>query len=126
MRYLLDTNILIWWLNDDKNLSQTARKIIKDPRNTIFISSVSTWEITLKESKNKIIIPNNLHQTLTDSNFIQLPINIKHTFEISKLKPIHQDPFDRLLLAQAKLENLTLLTHDKLLTKYKDIKVKEA
>lgn len=121
MNLLLDTHIVLWALSDDLRLSDKARDLISDPDNNIFFSSVSVWEILLKNSSPG----NNLK--LTSADFVKYcedagyyPLNLasKHVIEASELdvsvaeEQGHRDPFDRILLAQAKAENYSFLTHD--------------
>ena len=126
MNLLLDTHLLIWTLNEDPKLPVKAKELILDPGNIIYYSSVSVWEIAIKHA----IHPDNVEFTGKElSGFCQeagfLPIEIKdrHVFALETLKrpdhaPRHNDPFDRMLIAQAKAENLTFLTHDELLLYY--------
>ena len=119
MRYLLDTHILLWWLTNDKKLSKALRLIIADPENTLYVSSASVLEISIKTCLGKLSMPENLEEDFIENGFIALPITIQHARLAGQLPDIHRDPFDRMLLAQAQLEKLTLLTHDKALKKYK-------
>ena len=128
MNLLLDTHIAIWALNDDPNLSEKARKLILDPDNNIYYSTVSVWEVMLKHSKrpNEILFDEKeFSEYCHEAGFIPLSLSDKHIFAVSTLireenaKP-HNDPFDRILLAQAKVENLSLLTHDELIPDYKE------
>lgn len=118
MRYLLDTHVLLWWLDDSSRLSNLAKEIIIDPNNLIFVSSVSTWEITIKKASGKLIAPDNLEKTILDCSFRALPITIKHTLHLENLDKYHSDPFDRLLICQAITENLILITSNTLIEKY--------
>lgn len=119
MLYLLDTHILLWWLSENENLSSKAKKLIANPENTIFVSSASAWEIAIKKALGKLSSPDNLEKTLQENNFIPLDVTIPHALAAGKLPPYHQDPFDRMLATQSKLENLTLITHDRIFKKYK-------
>lgn len=126
MNILLDTHLAIWLLFDDNKLSKKARNFVLNPNNTIFYSVVNTWEVLLKHRQD----PNNM---LTDvSQFVDacrqsgyLPLNlcdehvaIVETLSLREGAPEHKDPFDKLLLAQAKKENFLLLTHDEKLSYY--------
>ena len=119
MSYLLDTHVLLWWLEDNKILSKKTKAIIANPDNTVFVSAVSTWEITIKKSLGKLESPDNFEKALEICGFDQLPISISHTTYIDKLEKIHDDPFDKLLIAQTICENLTLITKDKKILNYK-------
>ncbi len=118
MKILLDTHIMLWWFANDAALSEKTRKIIANTDNVIFVSVASAWEITIKKALGKLQAPDDLESAISANNFEILPINIKHAIGISHLEPYHADPFDRILIAQAKIENLTLITHDKQILAY--------
>jgi len=121
MKYLLDTNILLWWMDDDKKLNSLVYKIIQDKNNQILVSVVSTIEISIKAKSGKLPLKTSTKQIFEISGFEVLNINLNHIIEFDKL-PIHKDhkdPFDRILIAQAKVENLTLITSDPKIWKYK-------
>jgi PIN domain nuclease of toxin-antitoxin system len=118
VNFLIDTHILLWWLHDDKHLSLKARKLISQLSNSIFVSAVSAWEISIKKSLHKLIAPDNLTQAILHSGFQLLPIDFNHAEFVGSLPNYHNDPFDRMLVAQAKIENLHLMTHDKRLVQY--------
>jgi hypothetical protein len=119
MSYLLDTHTFIWWIEDNLNLSYQSKQIISNPNNLIFISAVNTWEITIKKSLGKLNVPGNLEEIILQCGFDVLPITIKHTLYIENLDKHHDDPFDRLLISQAIIENLTIITRDEKIIKYK-------
>lgn len=119
MSYLLDTHTFIWWIEDNVNLSYQSKQIISNPNNLIFISAVNTWEITIKKSLGKLSVPGNLEEIIYQCGFDILPITIKHTLSIENLDKYHDDPFDRLLISQAMIENLTIITRDEKIIKYK-------
>ena len=121
MRYLLDTHILLWWLADDPQLKNKFRKVIADPDVQIYVSSVSVWEVEIKRSLNKLTAPNNLLAMIESNQFIELAMHFSHAEKIKDLPNIHQDPFDRLLIAQSLCENLIFLSEDKIIKKYKMI-----
>lgn len=118
MNYLLDTHVLLWWLYDEPKLSEHARSLISAPEHNIFVSAASGWEIAIKKALGKLIAPDHLDIALEKSNFQSLDITLVHTQIAGALPAIHYDPFDRMLIAQAKIERLSLLTHDKKLKKY--------
>ena len=119
MKLLLDTHILLWWLTDDGKLSEKARQLIIDPDNGILISHASLWEIQIKTMSGKLTADLEvILQQLPANNFQQLAIQANHFLALAKLPPLHQDPFDRLLIAQANHELLQLLTHDKNVSAY--------
>ncbi len=128
MNILLDTHIAIWALNDDPSLSERARSLILDPDNTIYYSSVSTWEVYLKHCKdntNLELSADMFSEYCNEAGFIPLALYDKHVFTVSTLKrpeeaSAHNDLFDRLLIAQAKTENMSFLTHDNLFPYYNE------
>jgi PIN domain nuclease of toxin-antitoxin system len=121
MKLLLDTHILIWWLDDDSKLTNEARQIIQNPDNDIFISHVSLWEIQIKSMSGKLKADvETIIQQLPENGFQQLAMHPNHILALAKLPPHHQDPFDRILIAQALSEPLHLLTHDKVVAQYNE------
>lgn len=116
--YLLDTHILLWWLNDDAMLTESSRELMADPKNTIFVSSATAWEISIKKALGKIRLPGNLLEAVLSNGFEPLSITLDHAEIAGSLPPHHADPFDRMLIAQAKIEKLTLLSHDRLFERY--------
>lgn len=118
MKFLLDTHILLWWLSLDGKLSKKGIEIISEASNIIFVSAASIWEIRIKEALEKIHLPKEFYSTLEKESFEKLSISFDHAHEVRKLPLHHRDPFDRMLIAQAKLEGLTLLTNDNVVEKY--------
>ena len=118
MRLLLDTHLLLWWLEASASLPAEARETIRDPENTVFVSAVSLWEIWLKQSLGKLRLPVDFSERLAAEPFESLPLTASHTRQISTLPWRHRDPFDRMLVAQAQVEKLILLTADEALTAY--------
>lgn len=110
--------LTLWWFNDPKQLSSQAREIISDIENIVLVSSVSTWEIVIKKSLGKLQVPDVIFELIDKENFLELPITIAHTKILSKLPRHHEDPFDRLLIAQAILGKAALITRDKVIEKY--------
>ena len=118
MRLLLDTHVLIWWLAD-KNLPARATALIRDPGNHIYASAASVWEVAIKASLGKIRIdPDEFVAALREGGFQELAVTSRHATRVSQLPKHHRDPFDRLLVAQAALEGLTLWTADKAMKPY--------
>jgi PIN domain nuclease of toxin-antitoxin system len=118
LKILLDTHILLWWLADDPLLSKKARSLITDKKNLVFISAATTWEMMIKKALGKLETPDNIAEMIKENNFKELPITLAHTLTIGQLPKLHHDPFDRMLVAQAKYESLTLITADEKLTAY--------
>ena len=118
MRLLLDTHLLLWWLSANSQLPKAALQLIADPANTIFISAVSLWEIWLKLSIGKLDLPDDFANRLRSEQFENLPVSAEHTRQTAFLPWHHRDPFDRMLVAQAQVEKLTLLTVDGALSAY--------
>jgi PIN domain nuclease of toxin-antitoxin system len=112
LKLLLDTHILIWWLATDSKLSSTEINIITDPDNIIFVSAATSWEIAVKKMIGKLDAPDDLPTALTANDFLELPITIKHTQYLYQLPPHHNDPFDRIMIAQAISDSLVFLTRD--------------
>ncbi|MCL2064965.1 MAG: type II toxin-antitoxin system VapC family toxin [Candidatus Cloacimonetes bacterium] len=121
MKYLIDTNVLIWYIENQPEIDDTVLDIIDNLENKIFVSVVSIWEIALKTSKNKLFLGINideLYKIIKNRKFELLPIKQKHLKGIINLPQIHKDPFDRLLVATAKSENLVLITSEKDIHQY--------
>jgi PIN domain nuclease of toxin-antitoxin system len=120
LRILLDTHLLLWWLGSTPELSEQARALISEPENTIFISAVSLWEIWLKESLGKLRLPGDFETRLAAESFESLPLSAAHARQVALLRWHHRDPFDRMLVAQAHVQNLILLTADDRIAPYGD------
>ena len=118
MNFLLDTHTLIWTLENNLTLSHKARDAIINGENMIFVSSVSAWEISIKKSMGKLETPDNLYEEIRLHRFTELKINFEHAQLAGKLPAIHKDPFDRMLISQAIIEKLTLITRDKQIAQY--------
>ena len=122
MNILLDSYALLWWLDDDKRLSKRARSVIANADNTVFVSAASVWEIAIKTALGKLADPDGavprLPAILMERGMIALPISPTHAIEAASLPPIHRDPFDRMLVAQSKLESLALVTNDPIIKRY--------
>jgi PIN domain nuclease of toxin-antitoxin system len=121
MNYLLDTQAFIWMDSGSTNLSSKVRDVLLDRNNVLFLSVVSVWEMQIKYSLGKLHLRSPLPQLIADqqkNGVLQLSVELKHIFELAKLPLHHGDPFDRLLVAQARVENLQLITADRKLTQY--------
>ena len=118
MKLLLDTHVLIWWLADDPELGHQAREAIADAENTVYVSAVSLWEIAIKQGLGKLDLPEDFHETLRAQGLSELPITWEHAQQNRSLPRLHRDPFDRMLVAQAQVEQLTLVTCDDEVKRY--------
>ena len=121
MKFLLDTQILLWAAGQPEKLSKVARRLLGDPANELFFSAASLWEVTIKKGLGRDdfrVEPRLLRRSLLDSGYLELPISSEHAVNIDGLPLLHKDPFDRLLLGQAMTEGITLLTADSRLAQY--------
>lgn len=118
MRYLLDTHVALWWLTEPKELSKKAYDIIADKENSICVSSVSFWELAIKSSLERVTIPHNLLSILSHDNIEILPMVAEEALSIVDLPNLHKDPFDRMLIAQAKYNGLVFITRDEAIQDY--------
>ena len=122
MKALLDTHAFLWWISDDPRLSEKAREIIADGRNELFFSAASGWEISIKAGLGRLEVPEDLQRFISDQlsrNAIQaLPIYLGHAVHTGSLPVHHRDPFDRILVSQAILEQIPLLSADPQLLHY--------
>jgi PIN domain nuclease of toxin-antitoxin system len=122
MKVLLDTHAFLWLITGDKRLSKKARQIFLNPENSLFFSAASLWEICIKESLKKVSLKSGWFQTIQNEmavNAIQwLPIEMLHCVEVTKLPFHHRDPFDRMLIAQAMVEGIKVLSRDSRFSDY--------
>jgi len=121
MKLLLDTHLLLWAAGEPNRLRATATKLIKNPANELIFSAASIWEVAIKRGLGRNDFqadPRLLRRGLLDNGYGELPILSDHVVAIENLPPIHKDPFDRLLIAQAGVEGITLLTADSVVAKY--------
>lgn len=118
MRGLLDTHVLLWWLTDDKNLSSTHRATITEPDNELFVSAITIAKLAIKTSLGKLQAPDGLAAAVRNSGFRELPFTAAHAEVLRELPWHHRDPLDRMLVAQAKVERLDLITADARLRDY--------
>lgn len=116
-RLLLDTHVVLWWLADDAELSEELKTTI-DQEVDVFVSAATVWEVAIKQQLGKITAPADLPEQIRDSELPNLAITSNHALAAGRLPPIHRDPFDRMLVAQAQSEGLTLVTRDKVLRSY--------
>lgn len=120
-RLLLDTHVFLWWRGNDRRLTQSARDTIANAE-LVFISVASAWEAAIKASLGKLSLPDTFESGVVDSGFAKLLITFAHAEAVALLPPHHSDPFDRMLVAQAQAEGLTLVTHDRRIEPY-DVQV---
>lgn len=120
MRILLDTHALLWWLADDRRLPTPCRSALAEPANDVFVSAASVWEMAIKASIGKLELPKgrNLAKLVTDSGFAEMSVTTAHAAGVLELPLHHSDPFDRLLIAQAIAESLTIATSDSVFGEY--------
>jgi PIN domain nuclease of toxin-antitoxin system len=118
MKLLLDTHVLVWAAIGDPKLSKAAIALIDDPANTLYFSAASLWELTIKGAARTGVDPAQLRGALLAVGYRELPISAEHTLAVGELPDHHRDPFDRILAAQAQVEGLHLVTHDRTLSAY--------
>lgn len=117
MRLLLDTHVILWWLGDSDELSDQVKDLL-DTEPSAHLSAVSAWEIAIKQSLGKLDGPDDLAERVRDSQFTTLPITAGHGVRAGRLPALHRDPFDRILVAQAQIEGMTIVTRDKWIPRY--------
>lgn len=117
MNLLLDSHVLLWWLSDDKRLSRKARGLIEHT-DEVFVSAATTWELAVKASLGKLRMPEGFLEVVEAQGFLHLPISPEHAMAVQSLPWHHRDPFDRILLAQAMVEGLRLVSADAALAPY--------
>lgn len=117
MRLLLDTHTFIWWREDSRRLGDAARQAIVQA-DQVYVSAASAWEVAIKVALGKLRIPSPFEPAVEESRFTQLPVTFRHAAAVQELPLHHGDPFDRMLIAQAMVEGLTLVTHDRRFERY--------
>ena len=122
MKLLLDTHVLIWWLDRNPRLLVSSLALLVDPSNALFFSCASAFEIVAKASAGKLKLPTDpasfIASAMKQGRIDELPLFLRHTYRVAQLPPIHKDPFDRMLIATAIEEDLTMLTYDQDIRKY--------
>jgi len=118
VKCLLDTHALLWWLDSYTALPPKILTVLKEGRDVIYVSAATAWEISIKKSLKKLKAPDNLEEAMAANRFLPLPISIGHALHAGRLPRHHDDPFDRMLVAQAQIEQLTLITHDSQISRY--------
>jgi PIN domain nuclease of toxin-antitoxin system len=116
MNLLLDTHVLIWW-DEGRRLSDLARRAI-ETADTVYVSAASAWEVAIKIGLGRLRPTRTVEEAAEESGFLELPVTFRHAQRVSGLPALHRDPFDRLLVAQADLEGLTLVTRDPVFEQY--------
>jgi PIN domain nuclease of toxin-antitoxin system len=121
VKLLLDTQILLWAAGQPERLPRAASKLLREPKNDLLFSAASLWEVAIKRTLGREdfrVEPRLLRRGLLDNGYLELPITSQHAVSIDGLPPLHKDLFDRLLVAQAMIEGITLLTADAMLARY--------
>ena len=121
MKVLLDTHVLLWWLEGRTKLSRRARNVIQNQETTVLVSAVSAWEIAIKSEAGKLEagpLVTDFHKELEHEGFAELPISAHHAIRAGILKGPHRDPFDRMLIAQAQAEGVPVISQDKVFDDY--------
>ena len=121
-RLLLDTHTFLWWVGDAPELKSTAKRAIADIRNECYLSVASCWEMAIKAGLGKLRLAKPIERFITEqltaNGFTLLNIDLRHAAKVEKLPFYHRDPFDRLLIAQAMMEKLTIVSADRAFSKY--------
>lgn len=118
MKILLDSHVIYWWLGMPEKLIPSAMELLQDESHELVVSSASLWELHLKAGKGKLAFPREIRAELERQGFEELPVSWRHAELVRNLPVIHQDPFDRMLIAQAMAESLTLMTRDSFVQQY--------
>ena len=123
MKIIVDTHVFLWWITDSSKLSKQAKTIISDGDNTIFLSAASSWEIAIKNQLGRLQLPQRPERFIPDqllrNGMESLPITMSHALHVATLPSIHRDPFDRMLISQAQVEHLPILTADPFFARYR-------
>ncbi|MEA2561718.1 MAG: hypothetical protein QOH06_3222 [Acidobacteriota bacterium] len=113
MKLLLDGHAFLWWLAEDPKLSAGARQAIADPASIVYVSAATIWELSIKAALGKLDLDDvNLVEQIEENDFAELSMTARHSFAAANLPRHHEDPFDRMLIAQGKIEDLTIVTRD--------------
>jgi PIN domain nuclease of toxin-antitoxin system len=118
MELLLDTHAFLWWDSQDPRLPEILRSAIESSTNTVYVSAATVWEIAIKKASGKLIFGQSVARAIEQQGFQAIPITIDHAERAGSLPPLHRDPFDRLLVAQAQMEGLVLVTVDEQILRY--------
>ncbi len=125
MRLLLDSNVLLWALGGDDRLGSEARARIADPASVVWVSAATVWELEIKRARGRLRLPADLAAAVRERGGRELAVSFEHGAEAARLPPHHRDPFDRMLVAQARAESLVLVTGDAELGRY-DVRILSA
>ena len=117
MKLILDTHAILWWQRDDRRLSRAARNAIAEA-DLVWVSAVSGWEVTIKMSLGRLRLDEPFRVLLAADDFMELPMTLARSEALAALPPHHSDPFDRALIAQARVEGATIVSHDRTFDKY--------
>ena len=117
MRLLLDSHVFLWWRTADPRLSEAVIDAVESAAD-VFVSAATAWELGIKVRLGKLRLPGPVEEGVRDSGFRELPVTFDHTAVATALPPYHRDPFDRMLVAQARCEGLTIVTHDEVIQRY--------
>lgn len=112
MILLLDTHVILWWRTDSRRLGRTARRAIATA-DVVWVSAASGWEVAIKQALGKLSLADSFVSMVEASEFLELPLTLRHTEQLLKLGSHHWDPFDRMLIAQAQVEGASIVTHDR-------------
>lgn len=118
MNLLLDTQVLLWWLDDNPNLSRRATSAIASSDNLVFVSAIAIWECRIKQALDKLMLPDDFASVLKSQPFESLDVTSAHAHGVAELPAIHRDPFDRMLISQARFERFVLVTSDNTIHRY--------
>jgi PIN domain nuclease of toxin-antitoxin system len=118
VRLLLDTHVVLWWLSDDSLLPESAATAIANAGTEVLVSAATAWEIAIKKASGRLEAPDDLVEALEANDFRTVDITARHAELAGSLPPHHLDPFDRMLVAQARAEGLTLVTVDRRMSRY--------
>jgi PIN domain nuclease of toxin-antitoxin system len=118
VRLLLDTHVLLWCLSAPAELRADTRAKLQDPDNIVLVSTVSAWEMEIKRALGKLRVPADLAERLRQRRFTELPLHLRHVRALRDLPPLHRDPFDRMLVAQAIADDLALVSRDARVQRY--------
>ena len=118
MRLLLDTHVVLAWLRGDSDLGARARRQLEDDSNQLIVSAVVVWEVAIKRALGQLEVPMTFVADVVQSDALKLPVTLQHAAGVERLPHHHRDPFDRLLISQARIEGATLVSSDKAMRAY--------